>query len=288
MKSTSLTLLFYTIGVYARNTFGASCRHGEYLSKAEECCPMCNIGLVVLRDCTGDYSTTCAPCTKGTFMNVPNGVNSCFQCKTCDRGLYILQNCSTIKDTVCEVLDGYYCVQHSDGECSLAMKHSVRCFKWNDCSLNNEIVDEEGTSITDVKCKRLRKRFGLIAAFLISAVPLLLLSSYWMHRGDTNRELRVPTESSQFRYRPRKRDCRLNDWCDAYWLPFQAYLKTFKVCHLSVHDPIIVVCGRVHVALREVVFRIGVTLLLGTGCLSLQSVYTLMEHPHICSSLFFG
>ncbi|XP_046726732.1 tumor necrosis factor receptor superfamily member 14-like isoform X2 [Silurus meridionalis] len=237
MKSTFLPLHLYIIGVYARNTFGASCRHGEYLSKAEECCPMCNIGLVVLGDCTGDYSTTCAPCTKGTFMNVRNRLTSCFLCKTCDRGLYILQNCSTIKDTVCEVLDGYYCVQHSDGECSLAMKHSeckpgeqiktlgtkssdtvceacpsgfyspkgVRCFKWNDCSLNNEIVDEEGTSITDVKCKRLRKRFGLIAAFLISAVPLLLLSSYWMHRGDTNRELKAM--KSKEICRPQRQNC---------------------------------------------------------------------------------
>ncbi|XP_046726734.1 tumor necrosis factor receptor superfamily member 14-like isoform X2 [Silurus meridionalis] len=219
MKSTSLTLLFYTIGVYALNTFGATCRHGEYLSKVGECCPMCNKGFVVLRDCIGDYSTICAPCTKGTFMNVRNRLYTCFLCKTCDRGLYILQNCSTIKDTVCEVLDGYYCVQHSDGECSLAMKHSeckpgeqiitpgnkssdtvceacplgfyspkgVRCFKWNDCSLNNEIVDEEGTSITDVKCKSLRKRFGLIAAFvLIAAFLLLLLSSCLRHSGHTS------------------------------------------------------------------------------------------------------
>lgn len=39
-------------------------------------------------------------------------------------GFYILQECTTVKDTVCEVLDGYYCIQYSDKECSLASKHS--------------------------------------------------------------------------------------------------------------------------------------------------------------------
>ncbi|KAF7695516.1 hypothetical protein HF521_007239, partial [Silurus meridionalis] len=202
---------FFKTGVYAFKTFGALCRHGEYLSTAGECCPMCNIGLVVFRDCIGDYSTTCISCTKGTFMNVRNRRHSCFPCKTCDGGkyhwFYTLQNCSTIKDTVCEVLDGYYCAQHSDGECSLAMKHSeckpgeqiktpgtrvsdtvcemcpsgfyspegVKCFKWTDCSPNDEIVDEEGTSISDVKCKPTRRRHGLIAALLMTAFLLLLL-----------------------------------------------------------------------------------------------------------------
>ncbi|KAI5610347.1 hypothetical protein C0J50_5170, partial [Silurus asotus] len=131
--------------VYAVKTFGALCRHGEYLSTDGECCPMCNIGLVVLRDCTGDYSTTCTPCTKGTFMNVPNRLYTCFQCKTCDRGLYTLQNCSTIKDTVWEVLDGYYCVQHSDGECSLAMKHS-------ECK-PGEQIKTPGTRVSDTVCE---------------------------------------------------------------------------------------------------------------------------------------
>ncbi|XP_046726741.1 tumor necrosis factor receptor superfamily member 14-like isoform X2 [Silurus meridionalis] len=227
MKSTFLTLLFYIISFTTCKTFGASCRHGEYLSTAGECCPMCNIGLVVLRDCIGDYSTTCSPCIKGTFMNVPNGVHTCFPCKTCDRGLYTLQNCSTIKDKVCEVLDGYYCAQYSDRECSLAMKHSeckpgeqiktlgtksvntvcelcpsgfyspegVKCTKWTDCSLSNEIVDEEGTPIRDVKCKPTRNRFLLIAALLASAVLLLsLLILYWKHRNI--RQPGVPVEET--------------------------------------------------------------------------------------------
>ncbi|XP_058245642.1 tumor necrosis factor receptor superfamily member 14-like isoform X3 [Hemibagrus wyckioides] len=216
MKSAFLTRL-HILGICAALTFGSKCGQSEYLSAAEECCPMCAIGSVVLKDCHGDYSTTCKPCSKGTFMNEPNGLHACFQCKICENGLYISQNCTTIKDTVCGVLDGYYCMHYSDErrDCSLAIKHSkckpgeqiktpgtkssdtvcepclsgfyspegVNCSKWTDCSVKNEIEDQEGTSIKDVQCKPGRNRYGLIAAFLIDAVLLLsLIVLYFSHR----------------------------------------------------------------------------------------------------------
>ncbi|KAB5567270.1 hypothetical protein PHYPO_G00230860 [Pangasianodon hypophthalmus] len=218
MKSTFLTLRLFIFGVHAVLTYGARCGQSEYLSAAGECCPMCNIGSVVFKDCSGDYSTTCKPCSKGTFMNEPNGLPSCFPCKTCDTGLYILQDCTTIKNTVCEVLDGYYCMHYFEGECSHAMKHSkckpgqqiktpgtkasdtvcepcpqgfyspegVTCSKWTDCSLSNEIEDQEGTSITDVKCKPRRKRYVLLASVLMAIVLLLSVMVLYLTHDQAN------------------------------------------------------------------------------------------------------
>ncbi|KAM9475568.1 tumor necrosis factor receptor superfamily member 5 isoform 2-T4 [Clarias gariepinus] len=203
MKPTSLTLRLYIFGVYSVLTYG--CGPSEYLSRAGECCPMCNIGSVVYKDCTGDYSTSCKPCSTGTFMNLPNGLNKCLQCKVCDSGLSILKRCITTKNTICKVSDGYYCLDYieENGDCIRAVEHSkctpgqyiktpgtkasdtvcepcppgsyspegVNCTKWTDCSDNNEVKTQEGTSITDVKCKRKTNRSHLI---VVPAVGILL------------------------------------------------------------------------------------------------------------------
>ncbi|XP_058245671.1 tumor necrosis factor receptor superfamily member 5-like isoform X2 [Hemibagrus wyckioides] len=157
MISTFLTRL-YIFGTCAALTFGSKCGQSEYSSAAEECCPMCAIGSVVLKDCHGDYSTTCKPCSKGTFMNEPNGLLTCFQCKICENG-------TKSSDTVCEpCLSGFYSPE------------GVNCSKWTDCSVKNEIEEQEGTSIKDVQCKprNWNMRYGLIAALLTVTVPLLL------------------------------------------------------------------------------------------------------------------
>ncbi|XP_058245665.1 tumor necrosis factor receptor superfamily member 14-like isoform X1 [Hemibagrus wyckioides] len=225
MKPAFLTCL-YILSICAALTYGTKCGRSEYLSAAEECCPMCAIGSVVLKDCHGDYSTTCKPCSKGTFMNEPNGLHSCFQCKICENGLYISQECTTIKDTVCGVLDGYYCLRYSDDkrDCSLAIKHSqcqpgeqiktpgtkssdtvcepcptgfyspegVKCSKWTDCSVKNEIEEQEGTSIIDVQCKprNWNMIYGLIAVLLTVTVTLLLsLIVSYLKQKPANSEL---------------------------------------------------------------------------------------------------
>ncbi|XP_047656298.1 tumor necrosis factor receptor superfamily member 5-like isoform X2 [Tachysurus fulvidraco] len=208
MQSVFLTRL-YIFGICAALTCGTKCRQNEYLSEAEECCHLCAKGSVVMKDCHGDYNTTCKPCSKGTFMIGPNGFHTCHRCKICVNGLFISQDCTTIKDTVCGVLDGYYCKHFADdrNDCFLAIKHSkckpgeqintpgtkasdticepcspgfyspegVNCSKWTDCSVRNEIEDEGGTSIRDVQCKPRRSSYGLIAAFLTAAVLLSLV-----------------------------------------------------------------------------------------------------------------
>ncbi|XP_016415314.1 tumor necrosis factor receptor superfamily member 5-like [Sinocyclocheilus rhinocerous] len=197
-------IFFYVSGFYCFFSFGDTCGPSEYRSADGECCPMCSLGSVVYRDCTGDFSTTCIPCSPGTFMSEPNGLYQCFPCRQCaeSQGLYIQSKCTTVRDTICDVLDGYHCVRLSDSECLHAEKHSVckpgqetktpgtkasdtecvdcapgfyspsglNCTKWTDCAARNEIQAEDGSPVKDVTCEqKTRKRYGLIA-FLMTTV----------------------------------------------------------------------------------------------------------------------
>ncbi|XP_047656290.1 tumor necrosis factor receptor superfamily member 5-like isoform X5 [Tachysurus fulvidraco] len=139
-------------------------------------------------------------------------------CPMCAMGFYISQDCTSMQDTVCGVLDGFYCIRYSDEkrDCSLAIKHTkckpgeqiktpgtkasdticepcspgfyspegVNCSKWTDCTGRNEIEDEEGTSIRDVQCKPRNQnmRYGFIAVLLMAAVVLLLVVLYLKYR----------------------------------------------------------------------------------------------------------
>ncbi|XP_026870154.2 tumor necrosis factor receptor superfamily member 14-like isoform X2 [Electrophorus electricus] len=191
-------------GVYAVLVYGNNCGQSEYQSASGECCPMCNIGSVVFRDCEGDASTTCIPCGINTYMNKPSGLYRCFLCKTCDhvQGLIITQDCTTIQNTVCGILEGYYCKDYGDGECTFALKHrkcqsgqeikvagtkntdtvceacpsgfysplGVNCTKWTDCSVKDEDVDKEGSSCDSKETKREVTKDKPAAANLITPV----------------------------------------------------------------------------------------------------------------------
>lgn len=41
------------------------------------------------------------------------------------QGLYIQSKCTKIRDTICDVLDGYHCIGYSNSQCRHAIKHSV-------------------------------------------------------------------------------------------------------------------------------------------------------------------
>uniref|UniRef100_A0A671L9U8 Tumor necrosis factor receptor superfamily member 14-like n=1 Tax=Sinocyclocheilus anshuiensis TaxID=1608454 RepID=A0A671L9U8_9TELE len=167
-------------GFYHFLSIGSTCSPNEYTSAYGECCPMCNPGSVVHSDCSEDVSTTCKPCPPGTFVSEPNGLHLCFTCKHCaeSQGLYSQSKCTTIKNTICDVLDGYYCIDYSNALCRHAQKHRVcrpgqetktpgtktsdtecvdcapgfyspsglNCTKWTDCAARNEIQTEGGTS----------------------------------------------------------------------------------------------------------------------------------------------
>ncbi|XP_016315356.1 tumor necrosis factor receptor superfamily member 14-like [Sinocyclocheilus anshuiensis] len=189
--------LLCIFGICSFLTYGNTCGPSEYKSADGECCPMCNVGSVVYRHCTGDFSTTCIPCTPGTFTSQPNGLDKCFPCKHCaeSQGLYSQSKCTTIQNTICDVLDGYYCIDYSDSQCRHAEKHSVckpgqetktpgtktsdtecvhcapgfyspsglNCTKWTDCAARNGIKAEDGSPVKDVRCVQKRKRYCLVA-----------------------------------------------------------------------------------------------------------------------------
>uniref|UniRef100_A0A7N6B1L2 TNFR-Cys domain-containing protein n=1 Tax=Anabas testudineus TaxID=64144 RepID=A0A7N6B1L2_ANATE len=101
-----------------------TCNLAEY-QIGNECCPMCLRGSRVRTDCTEFRSTSCLPCLEGTYMNQPSGLKQCFPCSQCDAGsgLKIKCSCTTTSDTVCEPLEGFYCVDPSDNGCRAAQKH---------------------------------------------------------------------------------------------------------------------------------------------------------------------
>ncbi|XP_048873848.1 tumor necrosis factor receptor superfamily member 14-like isoform X2 [Brienomyrus brachyistius] len=210
---------------------GKKCGPAEYESHDGECCPMCGIGMIVLRDCTSDSSTTCRPCVDQTYMDEPNGLKRCSQCKICDsgQGLHVLRKCTTITNTVCDVLDGFYCVAYSgDNECSYASEHKsclpgqeiktpgsktrdvecegcshgyystdgVHCTPWTSCNIDEEKI-EDGTKQKDVVCQELtlRHRYLICFAFtlfLIALIGLFLL----LYAKDNRRRLNVPVQES--------------------------------------------------------------------------------------------
>ncbi|XP_056319682.1 tumor necrosis factor receptor superfamily member 14-like isoform X2 [Danio aesculapii] len=186
---------------------------------------MCGTGSIVRSDCSGDSSTTCKPCPSGTFMNEPNGLHNCFPCKNCaeDQGLYMQSKCTTMHDSICDVLDDHYCIDLSNQQCSHAVKHSVckagqetktkgtkttdtvcvdcapgfysssgiPCIKWTNCTAINEIQTGHGSSVKDVTCTpKSRERYGLISGFILAVVVtiLYLISPFWFPPKNLKRQ----------------------------------------------------------------------------------------------------
>lgn len=165
---------------------GNTCGPTEFRSSQGECCPKCNIGSVIYRDCSREFNTTCIPCSPGTFMNEPNGLYKCFRCRKCNetQGIYIQSQCNTMKDTICDVLEGYHCTNYSNSQCLLGQKHSLckpgqetkapgtkfsdtvcedcpygfyspsglKCIRWTDCAAKDKVQTEDGSSVKDVTC----------------------------------------------------------------------------------------------------------------------------------------
>lgn len=194
----------------------SACRPKEYTTSDGQCCPMCYEGTVVGKDCTTQSGTRCISCEKGTYMNQPNGLTRCLPCSTCDSGfgLFAKQSCTSLSDTVCDVLSGYFCKSLTDNTgCSTAEKHSVckpgqrikqpgtsrhdtecefcpqesfspfgvNCTLWTKCSESQTKV-QDGSLTTDVVCsnRSLRHRYVLLLPFMgcCLTLSLLLLTGY--------------------------------------------------------------------------------------------------------------
>uniref|UniRef100_UPI00398F6B91 tumor necrosis factor receptor superfamily member 14-like isoform X2 n=1 Tax=Pristiophorus japonicus TaxID=55135 RepID=UPI00398F6B91 len=119
------------------------CGLGEYMHEGE-CCSFCLSGSIVYKHCTREVGTTCKPCTAGEYIEHPNGLDKCLKCKACDQelGLQIKDECTNIRNTICESLDGYYC---RDRSCDLGRKHKT--------CLPGQGVKEKGTGFKDTVCE---------------------------------------------------------------------------------------------------------------------------------------
>uniref|UniRef100_A0A3P9LKF2 TNFR-Cys domain-containing protein n=1 Tax=Oryzias latipes TaxID=8090 RepID=A0A3P9LKF2_ORYLA len=126
-----------------------SCHQTEY-EISGECCPMCPPAVMCLiwenLHCTEFRSTSCMPCTEGTYNEKSNGLQYCSACSLCDSGsgLTVKHGCTLTSDSVCEPLDGFFCVDSSSKSCSAAQKHSS-CEK-------GQYISQRGTASTDTEC----------------------------------------------------------------------------------------------------------------------------------------
>ncbi|XP_038124955.1 tumor necrosis factor receptor superfamily member 14-like [Cyprinodon tularosa] len=133
-------------------------------------------------------------------------------------GLRLKIKCSRSSDTVCEALEGYFCIDDIEGSCDAAEKHSsckpgqyiskkgtslsdtecsecsrgtfsngslTLCQPHTQCSESQTKV-QEGSSTSDVVCSNgsIRHRYTLAAPFLGLGViiGLLLIRGYKIHR----------------------------------------------------------------------------------------------------------
>ncbi|XP_051806105.1 tumor necrosis factor receptor superfamily member 14-like [Acanthochromis polyacanthus] len=140
---TPATFLIIMMKVFTGHTL--TCHPAAY-QIGNECCPMCPAGSRVKTDCTEFRMTSCLPCLKGTFVDKPTGQKKCFDCTNCDEGLglKVKTSCTTTSNTVCEPLEGFYCIDPRGNNCVAAQKHTI-CHP-------GQSINQTGTAFTDTVC----------------------------------------------------------------------------------------------------------------------------------------
>ncbi|XP_028308743.1 tumor necrosis factor receptor superfamily member 14-like [Gouania willdenowi] len=130
MNRTNHVFTAHLLIIVLRLFFGHAleCHLSEYKVDMD-CCPKCPAGNRVISDCSESSSTSCLPCVRGTFLPNPSGLKKCFTCKTCDpgSGLRTKRACTAKSDSVCEPMDGFHCIDFTEGSCAAAEKHSSSC-----------------------------------------------------------------------------------------------------------------------------------------------------------------
>ncbi|XP_028308741.1 tumor necrosis factor receptor superfamily member 14-like isoform X6 [Gouania willdenowi] len=126
------------------------CHPSEYKVDMD-CCPKCPVGNRVISDCSESSSTSCLPCVRGTFLPNPSGLKVCFICKTCDpgSGLRTKRACTAKSDSVCEPMDGFHCIDFTEGSCAAAEKHNSNCQP-------GYYISHQGNTFTDTECSPCR------------------------------------------------------------------------------------------------------------------------------------
>uniref|UniRef100_A0A3Q0S2I5 TNFR-Cys domain-containing protein n=1 Tax=Amphilophus citrinellus TaxID=61819 RepID=A0A3Q0S2I5_AMPCI len=122
-----------------------TCRPAEYLI-GSECCPRCSAGTRVETHCNEYRSTSCLPCMDGTYTDKASGLEQCTPCTSCaaGSGLKVKRSCTGTSDTVCEPLQGFYCIYSVGDDCETAQRHSS-------CG-PGQYISNHGTASTDTEC----------------------------------------------------------------------------------------------------------------------------------------
>uniref|UniRef100_A0A8D0CU33 TNFR-Cys domain-containing protein n=1 Tax=Sander lucioperca TaxID=283035 RepID=A0A8D0CU33_SANLU len=114
-----------------------------------QCCQMCPAGSRVEKDCTEFKQTSCLPCTEGTFMTHSTHFMRF--------GLKLKTPCTATSDTVCEPLEGFYCLFFIEDGCMEAQKHSscqpgqyisLKALSDTECSNCSDGTFSDGTLLT--------------------------------------------------------------------------------------------------------------------------------------------
>ncbi|XP_037832812.1 tumor necrosis factor receptor superfamily member 6-like isoform X2 [Kryptolebias marmoratus] len=144
------------------------CHPTEY-QIGDECCPMCPAGNRVKTDCTEYRSTSCLPCNEGTFMDRPNGLKKCNPCSTCDSGsgLKLKRKCEPSSDTVCEPMEGFFCIEPTNTGCSAAQRHKS-------CEELNLRLITAGTAAADAQCGE-KSFIGIVVWITLGILVFLLV-----------------------------------------------------------------------------------------------------------------
>ncbi|XP_028439702.1 tumor necrosis factor receptor superfamily member 14-like isoform X2 [Perca flavescens] len=155
-------LLILVLSVFRGHTL--TCHPTEYLNE-DQCCPTCSAGSRVRKHCTEFRTTSCLDCDEGTFMDRPRGLTECFPCSRCDSGsgLKMKTPCTTTSDTVCEPLEGFYCLYTIEDSCVEAQKHSS-------CQ-PGQYISQKGTVLRDTECSDCRDGTFSNGTLLTSCQP---------------------------------------------------------------------------------------------------------------------
>ncbi|XP_041859101.1 tumor necrosis factor receptor superfamily member 14-like isoform X1 [Melanotaenia boesemani] len=138
-----LFLLLQVIVMRAFSVHTLTC-HPSAIKIGNECCPMCPAGSRVEIGCT------CLPCTDGSYTDKLNGLKQCSPCRICDSGggLKVEQPCTAASDTVCEPVEGFFCIHSTKSSCAAAQTHSS-------CE-PGQYISTNGTSSSDTECSDCR------------------------------------------------------------------------------------------------------------------------------------
>ncbi|XP_061591559.1 tumor necrosis factor receptor superfamily member 14-like isoform X2 [Cololabis saira] len=199
------TVLIILMRVFSVQTL--RCHLTEYQT-GNECCPMCPAGNQVKTHCTEFRDTSCLPCEDGTFMDKLNGLKQCHQCINCDSGSGLkITPCTPTSDTVCEPVEGFFCIDPGSPGCTAAQKHKscepgqyirergnassdtecsdcssgtfsngtlTSCQPHTQCETNHLQVIKAGTASTDAECGEQSFTILILAGAVVSVIFLCL------------------------------------------------------------------------------------------------------------------